>query len=324
MLGGTLVAAFNMHKGESFASEQLFNSIKALISEDWKKFHYPVFFAAFLCTPLSHAEIRDMSENERSLLMVLKQEMIDVNTVMLRRYEFENGVDLRKKVLENDDPHLAKLSMQLEKELGHYLSGNHGYLGLVAKYIYLSPADFWLREAPDGLLRRVMCRVCSLAPSTCSVERMHKLFKATRTKYRNCLGYYRAMAINFVASRNAAKFASAELDWNEISKYKARFEELSAHDRQYLDSIFTTEAETERVVRDLEEEEARDVEDATVQLTIAQGASALSLTDQLNGTDAGNDDDDDTLEEEEKAVIVQMRSSRGRIIRPKVFAGFVV
>lgn len=122
------------------------------------------------------------------------------------------------------------------------------------------------------------------------------------------------MAVNFVAFCNAAKFTSAELDWKEISHYKSRFEKLSADDREYLRLIYKADEEAGRVIRDLEEEGARDIADTTMQLAIAQGSSDQSVADELSGANRNSDDDDGTLEEEEKPVTAQVRSSRGRVI----------
>lgn len=134
-------------------------NIKLLISK--AKFHYPAFSAAFFCTPLFYDELVVMIETEYAQYLALKRETIEVGTVIMCRFAFEESVELRKQVLGKDDPHLHDFSLQLEQELDNYLSGTGDYQGLVVRYKLLPPAMCWLHKAPKGLLRKVMCRICS-------------------------------------------------------------------------------------------------------------------------------------------------------------------
>ncbi|KAH9245936.1 hypothetical protein BASA81_016576 [Batrachochytrium salamandrivorans] len=301
LLGGTMVAAFEESKGEPFVTQDLYEAIQDKIKQDWKKFHYPVFAAAFFGTPQFREELSGMASNEEEQYQELRDQTIEVAVTMMRRFAFEDGVELRQVILNENDPILDDFRAQIEDELDAYVSGEGRYLK-VRVGAALAPSG--------GLLKKIMCRVTSLVPSTSNVEREHKLFKATRTKYRNLLSYCRAFAVNFIASRYRTEVSDAELDWEEVSHFQKRISELSLADHEFLERIAEEARVAEREELELREEEGREPNDATVELSAALNSLGPSA-------------DPEQEEEEELEPETPMVSSYGRVIRRKLFPEFV-
>jgi hypothetical protein len=97
------------------------------------------------------------------------------------------------------------LRAQLKKELMLYLNNQAPFHDGLYAGLDVAPADWWRQNAPnmdeDGnlmLIRMAAVKIVSLAPESTENEKLHQIFKLTRTKTRNRLGYTRALGLNFI------------------------------------------------------------------------------------------------------------------------------
>lgn len=307
----------------------LFRAIEHLVCEDWDKFHFPVYSAGYVLTPMFHKEILELKESDPDVFKGLFDETVDCCVTVCRRFE-EDGKP-RKVILESSDLLVSEYREQLEGELESYFSPDGCKFVKAEDFLKKkkNPRDWWdfvcaaehtNDDREDKVTKKVLLRMCArkittLSPSTTPVERLHKLHKSQRTKLRNRLGYARALGLNFIAAEALSGSESSSIHWRQVLKYENRVTELATNDREFLKQI---EAEA-----DAAESEANEILEEEQLATIdAQGAiiSEDSLTDQDPSTENHLGPDDEGLPEEGRQILL---SSRGRVIRKKLFEGFV-
>lgn len=307
MMGATVQKVFKEDvtaELASFFDDALLRRILRIIEKDWEKFHYPVFSAAFVGNIYFRKELVSMVDSEFDNYMALVEETVDVICEILRRFNRDGS--LRKVPLSRDCDELLSLREEVMREVEEYVAGEGVFLGVDFSRVTVSPATWWRLRCKDCLIKRFMTWICTLSPSSTPVERQHKLFKATRVKFRSLLGYLRAFALNFIASRYGTEDGSADLDWISLSHYKAYFDKLSTVDVDFLDAIVEKADNAKKVADDIERE-GLDLDVPHVDVL------EPSLPDDTVIRTAESD-----AAEAEVEVPRVLVSSRGRVIRRKI------
>lgn len=338
LLSGTVAHAFINSvppSCEDFATPELYEDIKRVIIKDWAKFHFPVYSAGFFLCPQFHAELNDIKNRDAIVFQRLLDDTLHCLIQFYRRFD-EDGLP-RPEVLPVDNEGLMRLKVVLRKELLDYVDKAGVYVPryFTSESLVDAPSVWWQVTCVRGQLRAAAIRITSLSPATTPVERLHKVTKSTRTKTRNRLGYARALGMNFICCEYLLQKVPADesFSWATLKNYKMRIETLSADDRAYLEGISAAaaneqasqdliEAEemvatVESLVREAHAEQAdgscsddEDVEDDTDTEGLPNEVASADIAFALNSTD---------VDEGEPG----RRSSRGRLIRPKLFPGYV-
>jgi hypothetical protein len=353
MLAGTVGQALCDPEFKEVVSLSLFDKVRKIIEKDWQGFHFPVFAAAQVgCVHLRDELVDMVGDPEDSLyLRELKTQTLSVCRSMLRRFDLEKGMNVRPEPLEVHDESVVEALSEIELDIEDYL-GATGKFDCV-EYKRLggrSAASWWQHKAPPCKLSTLMTRICALSPSSTPVEREHKKFKAVRTKYRNRLGYLRALGLAVIASQSTSE-AEKNPPWEEIMRYKDRFDKLSSFDRAYLDNlhlddgtssnamdILKNELDEEGLLETahtllpasdappddaLRSEDALDLGGALAEREPAGPAQPVSADGAAVHSSAATPDQ---IENESTAPasveMQQLRSSRGRIVRKRIFDGF--
>ncbi len=352
MLAGTVAHAF-LHGVDSecshFATPELYQEIKRVIVTDWTKFHFPIYSAAYLLTPHFADEVMELNINDPCVFERLRAEMVHCLTQFHRRFD-ELG-NPRESILCADDPELEQLGERFKVELSHFIKGTGNFLNSKRCFqaLSLSPSTWWEMYAFQSILRPAAVRLLSLSPTTAPVERLHKVTKSNRTKARNCLGYARALGLNFICAEHLLSNTPPDVEfaWKTLEHYKERFTELSSDDREYLKQVALLASREAAAQAATEEDMVSNVDLVNSSDTGAEESSeAKHLADGWDASNAADiveaDEENaaDSSEAEEKAADVAYAigeaaaeppsapltngaslrvSSRGRLIRPKVF-----
>jgi hypothetical protein len=319
MLSGTIDAAFLEEKDRTISSKTLYEKVIAIILKDWKKFHYPVYSAAYILAPHFHAEIKEMKKTDPEALKELIDDTVHCCSVFYRRFDIQGNP--RPTLLAEDNKELLELKIEVMGQIEAYLSleGQFKADKFSDAELRRSPSAWWEYLGFSNVLRAAAMRFTSLSPSTTPVERMHKVHKINRTKARNLLRYSRALGLNFICCEMLMAQLQNDpvLDWKEVLKYKQRFLELSALDKSFLTTLLV---ENEAVAALVAEDEA----DGCITTP-----EALTHNDTMNPDVCAEEPDD---KEAVNSVLVEIqqaqqelpKTSRGRIIKRKIFEGFFV
>jgi hypothetical protein len=222
-----------------------------VVNLDWAKFHWPVFSAAYLGCVHFNDEIVQILRDEFEIYQVLEEDTVAVILQMLRRFNPDGAP--RSALLTVDEVEIL-YEEEIKENLLSFVNKSEMFDGVKYHAFTKSPAEWWVFRAPKCLIKRFMGWICSLAPSSSPVERMHKLFKGTRTKTRNILGYPRAFALNFIADRYTAVHDQLSQNWDRIKNYQKKFEKLGEGDLQFLQKQEEADDAALAEVQELEEE----------------------------------------------------------------------
>jgi len=324
MLSATVEAAFVETKNRAIASKELFDKVKKVICKDWKKFHFPVYSAGYLLTPHFHAEFRAMRAAERDVFAELVEDTVGCCLAYFRRFD-EKGT-LRSEPLRVDDIAVSDLKSRLTAEIEAYIALEGCFKAAHFAESQLksrSPSRWWdfvgsRAQGSKGLLYRAAMRITSISPSTTPVERLHKIHKSNRTKSRNLLGYARALGLNFICCEHLMSQLpnDRQLDWQHLMHYGDRFTSLSGLDKDFLATIQKEDADRAQAQAEADEEQLQ-IEDND-----AKGISQdQQRSDEEDSDEEGSGEPDDR--QGAPVATEPTRSSRGRVIRMKLFEGFV-
>jgi len=64
LLAGTVASAFKEEEDKHIASKDLFTEISKKIEQDWEKFHFKVYSAAYVLTPMFRTEILELKADD--------------------------------------------------------------------------------------------------------------------------------------------------------------------------------------------------------------------------------------------------------------------
>jgi hypothetical protein len=208
----TVALAFKEETNKHIANPALFQLIGNSILKDWKKFHFPAYSAGFVLNHYFQSELADLYRTDPLVAKSLVSDTVDCCILVARRFT-RDGIP-RENVLHPLDPALVEIRASLKLELRVM-----GDSSVPIESLCGSPASWWAHcDCPETLsdswLRMCAIRICSLAVSTSVVERTHKVFKATRTKFRSRLGYARAHGLNFICCEDRVEnHGTGALDW---------------------------------------------------------------------------------------------------------------
>lgn len=351
MLASTVEAAFVEEQDRGIASEELFKKVVDVICKDWKKFHFPVYSAAYVLAPHFREEVKELMRTDPQVAGTLRDETLHCCLTFYRRFD-ETG-KRRSQVLARNDEALGELRERLELDLEGYLLGEGAFKPALFEESQLSnrsPAKWWVMTGARAmsLLHHPAQRITSLSPSTTPVERLHKVHKANRTKTRNSLGYARALGLNFICCESlmANLPNDPELDWKDLRNYKQRFTELSKKDKDFLQMIEEEQESAARVEAEVAEEGISTIEAMAHDLVMATSSLVTSgvLTpdvaaehglevvhqdsEEVGVSDSGSSDIEPGLGVEPINLDIEpsqeQKSTFGRRIIRRVFEGFVM
>jgi len=335
-------------KRECLATVPLFKDIAKVICKDWKKFQFPVYSAGYVLTPHFRSDIADLLRMEPEVGRGLLKDTVDCCVSIYRRFDFQ-GVR-RSTVLSENCDEMRMIREKIGAEVEDYAKMK----GRFAKAVMFSigelrrsPSDWWDFVAPpEFFLRSAAVKITSLSPNTTPVERVHKVHKMQRTKPRNRLGYSRALGLNFISCEEALQngSSSTETDWKHLLNYKSRFEDLSDSDRTFLEQLEKDASEAKANALQVEAEEQLVSTEVITPSTVSraeleqdwESSSVDDLSeDETEPTDPGSGNgivpeaeegishDNGAVAEPESAM-TRLVSSRGRVIRRKLFQDFVL
>ena len=303
MLPGTIASAFIAARGtkcQSICTAELYREIKRVVSADWLKFHFPVYSAAFVLCPQFTQDVDLLRQKWPAVFVRLRDDTMHCIVQYLRR--FDTSGEPRQEALAMGCAELVDLKQACERELDDYIFKSKHFGDMMQPSdLSCSPSRWWEKVFYDeSVLRYPGKAITSLSPSTTPVERLHKVTKANRTKARNCLGYARALGLNFICCEELMKGAPAdpEVAWMSLEHYRDKFTGLSSDDVAYLKQQEEREAQAAATEATIQNEELLATMDSvTDDLIVLQTQVQQQPTDEGGGLESEQLAVDETIDD---------------------------